>query len=620
MNKKFIYSLCAAAFLMTGCDYNEDNFPGYDEGGRPTDVAKIVYTLTDADYDAMGKDVKKNKYFSADAMPDDYIPDWLAKTYLGADLNSSAKITYRFKTVYPKYNDIPYLQLTEEDYTIIHGEGYYGAYLNEDTESKMYKILNEKYADTEDGAFSFIEYQYNKDAKPEKVETPIAKYDFEDLTKGDLEKISGWYISAKGNKWTVGEYSKNKYLQFTANKADGPAEAWLVTPAIKVEGADKKFAWDVKVGYWKHDGLQVLISTDFDGKDVTKATWDDVTSKFTIPQEPAKNWGDFGQAGIMNLDDYADKTIHIAFHYTGDPEEGKTTSYQIDNIVVGKDIPTVVNTELRFALYERKKNKWELFKNSAEAQFIALDDYTSMGTDDGQPGKDYSFSSTVKAENYIPRYLTNADELLYPIGGDTCTVIYRYYAGSGKYQANADQYIYNDTVNVWQYCDNIVIETRPYAYNGTEWLYSPSILINLPVEKNNAEVSAFYQAITDWVKENHSEYVTSYGNNDYYYGGSAYQNNFDFRVSAWQGQGTYDGMSSDEITALMWERLPEAFPHALEVLYADAAPADNGVDVIYTINFGIYDGSSTTTYTIQYKVIGKGKFEYVEDSLQKAAV
>jgi len=70
----------------------------------------------------------------------------------------------------------------------------------------------------------------------------------------------------------------------------------------------------------------------------------------------------------------------------------------------------------------------------------------------------------------------------------------------------------------------------------------------------------------------------------------------------------------------MWERLPEAFPHALEVLYADAAPADNGVDVIYTINFGIYDGSSTTTYTIQYKVIGKGKFEYVEDSLQKAAV
>ena len=69
-------------------------------------------------------------------MPDDYIhrTGWPKLTW-GADLNS-AKITYRFKTAYPKHNDIPYLQLTEEDYTIIHGEGYYGAYLNEDTESK----------------------------------------------------------------------------------------------------------------------------------------------------------------------------------------------------------------------------------------------------------------------------------------------------------------------------------------------------------------------------------------------------------------------------------------------------------------------------------------------------
>ena len=87
-------------------------------------------------------------------------------------------------------------------------------------------------------------------------------------------------------------------------------------------------------------------------------------------------------------------------------------------------------------------------------------------------------------------------------------------------------------------------------------------------------------------KENHSEYVTSYGNNDYYYGGSAYQNNFDFRVRMAR-TGTYDGMSSDEITALMGS-VRSAFPHAPEVLYADAAPADNGVDVIYTINPLVY--------------------------------
>ena len=31
MNRRFIYSLCAASLLLAGCDYNEENFPGYDE-------------------------------------------------------------------------------------------------------------------------------------------------------------------------------------------------------------------------------------------------------------------------------------------------------------------------------------------------------------------------------------------------------------------------------------------------------------------------------------------------------------------------------------------------------------------------------------------------------------
>lgn len=76
-------------------------------------------------------------------------------------------------------------------------------------------------------------------------------------------------------------------------------------------------------------------------------------------------------------------------------------------------------------------------------------------------------------------------------------------------------------------------------------------------------------------------------------------------------------MSDADIEKLMWERLPESFPHALEVLYGSVAPVE-GIDVIYTINFGIYDGSATTTWTIQYKVVATGKFEYVADSLKKA--
>lgn len=38
MNKKLIYGLCAASFLMTACDYNEDNFPGFDQENLPGSI------------------------------------------------------------------------------------------------------------------------------------------------------------------------------------------------------------------------------------------------------------------------------------------------------------------------------------------------------------------------------------------------------------------------------------------------------------------------------------------------------------------------------------------------------------------------------------------------------
>ena len=141
----------------------------------------------------------------------------------------------------------------------------------------------------------------------------------------------------------------------------------------------------------------------------------------------------------------------------------------------------------------------------------------------------------------------------------------------------------------------------------------PEEPVDPPVEDDDANLNAN-------PSDDAHPFVTDYAiprlnaANEYYFGSSAYQNNFDFRINAWQGQGTYPGMQGEELTALMWERLPQSFPHALETLYPNAAPVD-GMDVFYTINFGIYDGS-TKMYTIQYKVVGQGQFEYVEGSLK----
>jgi hypothetical protein len=54
----------------------------------------------------------------------------------------------------------------------------------------------------------------------------------------------------------------------------------------------------------------------------------------------------------------------------------------------------------------------------------------------------------------------------------------------------------------------------------------------------------------------------------------------------------------------------EVMPGALATLHPDAKPID-GIDVIYTINFYAYTGS-TVAYTARFRVVGVGQFEPID--------
>lgn len=56
-----------------------------------------------------------------------------------------------------------------------------------------------------------------------------------------------------------------------------------------------------------------------------------------MPKEPTNGYGKMVSAGIMNMTEYLNKDIYIAFRYQGSKTEGKTTTYQLDNFFVGKE-------------------------------------------------------------------------------------------------------------------------------------------------------------------------------------------------------------------------------------------------------------------------------------------
>ena len=41
MKKNIVFSMCASLLFLASCDYNKDNFPGYDELAIPKDVQNV---------------------------------------------------------------------------------------------------------------------------------------------------------------------------------------------------------------------------------------------------------------------------------------------------------------------------------------------------------------------------------------------------------------------------------------------------------------------------------------------------------------------------------------------------------------------------------------------------
>lgn len=239
-------------------------------------------------------------------------------------------------------------------------------------------------------------------------------------------------------------------------------------------------------------------------------------------------------------------------------------------------------------------------------------DYSLMGVNDLN-ASNLSF--------YLPIYLKST--FPYAKADDVEYVVYRFYDSAAKKTVyNCSECTFNGTDWIFSAYN---LETSQFVLNNYKWVYDPSVTIDLPAGRNLEPSMSFFQACVDYVYEavdvpqfgassitSGVGYVTSYGNNEYYAGTSAYQGNVDLRAASARKQCPtgWDGYTDEEIVATMKHRFEsEVCPAALSKLYPDAAPIA-GLDLFYTINFAVYTGS-TSNYSIIYKVTGKAQFEFV---------
>ncbi len=414
--------------------------------------------------------------------------------------------------------------------------------------------------------------------------------------------------------------AKNEYMKASAYKSKNyAAESWLVSPAISLSDVEVPvltFEHAINYGDVAFYAAHMTVWASAEGGD-----W----QQLTIPNVPEKKSWDFIKSGDIDLSAYAGKTdVRIAFKYMS--TDAAAATWEVKDILVkglsssssdaaslnGLKTRAAVSDNTRYTVFVYDGTKWAAVEN---AVMLSSADYEAMGGVDGY------FTADVPAGNYLPQFLSLKCPYSHEL--DTMVVVYNY---SNATTLKADEYVLDG--GVWKCNTQPVTEvTEQYALGPDGWVYSPDVTITLVPGKNAG--TGHFQALTDWVWENIDEpagtkkgegYVTSYGNNDYYYGGSEYQNNFDFRPSAWkQNVATaYGSMSDEDLTALMWKRLPEGIEHMLDTKYPDVVQTDEPIS--YVVKFGIYgiNGSSTTKYySIRCKLVGKGKFSYVEDSLKE---
>lgn len=299
MNKKLIYGLCAASFLMTACDYNEDNFPGFDQEPL-TDVVYYEGEFT-GKYPTEGYfSLVQGDEESGKATIEKALIEMLKDTYPYCDKGSSAKIKVKVADVMPSQEKEPAYEdayeLSTADYDAMGtGKSEHDNFSYRiDPNDYLPDFCAGKYADKAEGFICKIIYKYYSNrvtttqAKYYKkgadgwTEEPLIPYDADKKLPLEEQDYDAMGIEAGepgANDTFVSDEQADAYLPiFLQNKYTYVAKEGLtVEVTYKVSGKEKKTIYRYNGSAWEvyNPKASIVVS---------------VTERITVMKFDGKEW------------------------------------------------------------------------------------------------------------------------------------------------------------------------------------------------------------------------------------------------------------------------------------------------------------------------------------------
>lgn len=671
ISRVLLISGCAA--LLASCDensWNDEYLGGFETPGK-TDVQTINYTLTDYDYKTLAANatnvalageenaaalaaVGTQGYFTDVITAEKYIPALLSDPkfqYFVLDNGSSLKITYRTTSEPTEATlaaiNAPKYKVSDADYQTVWGSetDYTASFAPSHTAVKSIPgILKTAYPDAVSGDFVMVNYNTSNtdpvfsstpDPDPEPAFTPTSVLG--SIAKDDAVDVKGYVMALSTQGPIVADASGSVFVYRPTNNNDLKiGDQVSISTTVDTynygfqlkQGSTPEVAGTQKVTYpaakvWTGAEVTQFVN---DAMASGAAPISPVYSKFTGTVAVSGNYiniildgttvqlSPYGASNDLKalLTDGA--TVTLEGYVMAVASKGKFLNTIVTKVgdtsistlsvapvnAVASSRAVTVPSESENALYTFNGSAW-----AVASDYVVLNhaDYQAMG-------QSYDNLSGTSPATLLPIYMkqkfpyAQADQFKY--------VVYNYY-GDGATVTRCGLATYNGSE--WDIDTGVSTTTAQFVKKNGKWSYDPSVVITLPAGRNQPLSTLYFQTCVDWVKNNVPDgaaYVTSYGNNEYYCGTSAYQGNVDLRPLSAKGQ--YEGyasMTDDEVVALEKERFEkEVFPAALAILHPDAAPVAN-IDVTYTINFYYYTGTSTVPATIIYNVVGPAQFEFV---------
>lgn len=667
--KSNIFTLGAAAALVTLTSCSENYWNNHELDGFEvpvkTDVQSIDYTLTAADYSTLAanatnkalagsalsaqlKAVGSQAYFTDEISARQYVPALLADPsfpYFTLTDGSSIRLTYRTAAALPAEIALAAASLTyvvtEENYQAVweSDNDYVTAFSPSRPASKYIPaLLAAKFPDAADGDLVVAGYQVSStdpvfNAAPE-PDVPSWKPSdvISSLAVGDQADITAWVtgICTSGFIATDASGSIFVYMGSSFDYASyavgdqvtisGSVSAY--NKGLQISGSSAEIEITGK-GDYTYPAPVIYTGTALD-ETITRtsdalAVYGSVTGTVSVSGKNINiivDGAETAQGSVYYVTDQTkeqlvDGSLVTVNGYFIAISGKRYCNFVVTSVTAGaakqkslsRSASVQVASEEVNTMYRYSGGRWSV---ASEFTVLAHSDYQAMG-------QRYDNLSNDDPATFIPRYCNV--NFPYAHEGDTKYVVYNYYASSAT-KRRCDYLVYDGSA--WTIDSGITTETSQFVKTGGKWIYDPNVTITLPAGKGVEISTLYYQTCVDWVLNNIDKptgatYVTSYGNNEYYSGTSAYQGNVDLRASAARAQyaAGYEGMTDDQVVATMKQRFVEqVLPAALATIHPDAAPID-GVEVVYTINFTVYTGTSAE-YTVRYRVVDRAKFEFID--------